>query len=368
MTLLIFLLVLSVLVLVHEFGHFIVAKRGGVKVEEFGLGLPLLPKIFSFRIGETLYSIYPVLFGGFVRLYGEEKLVERDRERAFSSKPHWLRASVIVAGVVMNFLLAVAAFSILYSIVGVPRKSESVRIIGILDNSPAKSVGLVPEDSILKIDGEGISTNESFIQSVEKKTGKEISVEIRNKNGEVNVIKVTPRENPPEGEGPLGVVITDTEQYFPPLWQRPFVGAWYGLQDAIHWGFVVFQSLGSLVTTLFTTASLPKDLAGPVGIFQITGTVASQGGTLAILQLLGILSMNLAILNIIPFPALDGGRLLFVIIDAILGKRSRDIIPKIEEKANMIGFALLMLLLISITFQDFKRLNIVPQVVEFFQK
>lgn len=368
MTLLIFLLVLSVLVLVHEFGHFIVAKKGGVKVEEFGLGLPLLPKIFSFRIGETLYSIYPVLFGGFVRLYGEEKLVEKDRERAFSSKPRLLRASVIAAGVVMNFLLAVVAFSILYSVVGIPRKSEEVRVIGILDNSPAKSSGLTPGDTIYKIDGERINTNDSFITLVEKKKGKEISVEVKNKSGEAKVIKVTPRENPPEGEGPLGVVITDSEQYFPPLWQRPFVGVWYGLQEAIHWGGIVFGSMIALFTTLATTASLPKDLAGPVGIFQITGTVASQGGFLAVLQLLGILSINLAILNIIPFPALDGGRLLFVIIDAVLGKRSKDLLPKIEEKANMVGFALLMVLLISITFQDFERLNIVPQVVEFFQK
>lgn len=356
MDLLIFLLVLSILVLVHEFGHFIVAKRAGVKVEEFGLGLPLLPKLVSVKFGETIYSLYPVLFGGFVRLYGEETKVEKESNRAFSSKPRLVRASVIVAGVFMNLVLAVVAFSILYGILGVPRPTSEVKIVGISSTSPIASTPIKEGSVVVSIDGEKISSNKDFIKAIENRKGKEALIEFKSKDGSVASTKIVPRASPPEGEGPLGVGISDTEQYFPPLWQRPFVGAWYGIQEALGWGIIVFGSLAGLFTTLLTTASLPKDLAGPVGIFQITGTVAQQGGILGILQLLGILSINLAILNVIPFPALDGGRLLFVIIEAIAGKRAREVIPKIEQKANMIGFALLIALIIAITIQDVKRL------------
>lgn len=356
MTLLVFLLILSILVLVHEFGHFIAAKRAGVKVEEFGLGLPLLPKLISIRFGETQYCLYPVLFGGFVKLYGEEATVTKDSYRAFSSKSKKVRAGIITAGVVMNFLLAVVAFSILYSVVGIPRKTDEVRVIGVLDSSPAKLAGITEEDVVVSIDGQAVHSNETFIQSIENRRGKEVTIEVRDRSGVTKQINVSPRESPPEGEGPLGVAITDSEQYFPPWWQRPFVGVWYGLQEAVGWGIIVLQSIFVLFKTLLTTAALPRDLAGPVGIFQITGTVAQQGGVPAVLHLLGILSVNLAILNIVPFPALDGGRLMFVGIEAVLGKRARGLIPKIEQRANMIGFALLIALIIAITLQDIRRL------------
>lgn len=355
MTIIIFLLVLSTLILVHEFGHFIVAKLAGIKVEEFGLGLPFPPKIFSIKRGETTYSLYALFFGGFVRLYGEERAEKVDHKRAFSSRSKKIRAAVITAGVVMNFLLAIVAFSILYSILGVPRASDKVKVVGIAPGSPAQVGGLEIDRQILSVEGQEVRTKERFIEIVDQKRGKEIVINLRSDAGEVKEVRVTPRANPPQGEGPLGVAITDSEQYFPPWYQRPFVGAWYGLQEALSWSGRAVFSVVLIFKTLFTTATLPGELAGPVGIFQITQGFVAQGG-LAVLWWMGVLSVNLAILNIVPFPALDGGRLLFVGIEAILGRRAGRLLPKIEQVANMVGFALLITLLLAITLQDIRRL------------
>lgn len=353
MTLIIFLLVLSILVLVHEFGHFIVAKLSKVKVEEFGIGFP--PRFISIRYGETLYSINLLPFGGFVRLYGEEEKVTKEAGRAYSAKSKKVRASIIVAGVVMNFLLATVAFSAIYSFLGTPRKTDMVKVEGVIDNSPAQKIGLSIGDSILSVDGENVNTNEKFIALVDKKRGEEVTLQVKPLGGDTRNITVVPRKDIPDGEGPLGVVITDSERYFAPIWQRPFLGVWYGLGEAIAWGLTTIGSVFLVLATLFSSGSLPGGLAGPVGIYQITGDVA-QHGLVALTRFLGILSVNLAILNILPIPALDGGRLLFVIIEAILGRRAKEAIPKIERFANMIGFALLITLLFAITLQDIKRI------------
>lgn len=353
MTLLIFLLILSLLVLVHELGHFIVAKKSGVKVEEFGIGFP--PRIFSIKYGETIYSINLLFFGGFVRLYGEEEKVAKETARAFSQKPKRIRAAIITAGVVMNFLLAVFAFSVLYSVVGIPRKSSEVQVVGISPGSPAQKAGLSIEDIVLSVDGERVQSNEMFIQLIEKRKGKDVVLELRSKNGEGKNVKVLPRESPPEGEGALGVAITDTKQYFPPFWQRPFWGIFYGFQEAFLWGKQTLLGVGMLISRIFTQGKLPEELAGPVGIFQLTGIV-SQQGFLALLHFLGVLSINLGILNILPFPALDGGRLLFVIVEAVFRGRARQIIPKVERITNMVGFVLLIALILAITLQDIRRI------------
>lgn len=362
MTLIIFLAILSILVLVHEFGHFIVAKLSNVKVEEFGIGFP--PRLISVKYGETIYSVNALLFGGFVRLYGEEGpgpaglkrgLVGPETSRMFIAKPKKLRAAIIIAGVIMNLLLAIVAFSVLYSIVGIPRPLGYVRVEEIASDSPAEIAGLEPEDAIVSVNEEKVTSSREFIQLIENKKGKEVTVELRGKGGETRVVKVTPRESPPENEGPLGVAITDTEVYFPPVWQRPFWGTVYGLKEAVFWGKQIVGGIGAVFASLITQQKVPEGIAGPVGIFQITGGVAQQGA-LALLHFLGVLSINLGILNIIPFPALDGGRLLFVGIEALFRGRARAIIPKVERVTNMIGFGLLIALLAAITLQDIRRL------------
>src|SRR3989344_5691200 len=339
-SILIFILVLSVLVLVHEAGHFFAARRGGVLVEEFGFGLP--PKVWGKKIGETIYSINLLPFGGFVRLHGEnsdESLA--NPKRAFLTQSKKKRSIIILAGVFMNFVLAVVAFSLVYSFTGIPKETGRVKAVEIRPDSPAANSGIEIGDVVIKVDQNAVTTNEEFINYIENKKGQEITLVIE-REGRKEPLKLTatPRTSPPEGEGALGVIITSTEAYFPPLWQRPFVGIYYGFQEAIFWGGIVIGGFIKIFTDLFGGV-VPKDVAGPIGIFALTSE-AAKFGILTLINFVGILSVNLAILNIIPFPALDGGRLLFIGIEKI---RSKPVPKKIEAVVNAAGFALLIMLM-----------------------
>ena len=345
-TILTFLLVLSILVLVHELGHFIVARLAGVWVEEFGFGIP--PRIVGKKIGNTIYSINLLPFGGFVRLHGEssDQGIKKPK-KAFLNKSKVQRLGILLAGVAMNFLLAVVAFGIVYSLTGVPRESKNVKIVDIAAGSPAQISGLVVGDVVRKVGSEEVETTQEFITLIELEKGNKVQIEIDSGKK----IIVSPRENPPEGEGPLGVAISTMEIYFPPIWQRPFYGAYYGFQDAYFWGREVVGGIGTVLSGL-SRGQAPRDLAGPVGIYALTSEV-SKFGTLALIHFVGILSVNLAILNILPFPALDGGRVLFVIIETFIGKR---ITPKVEAAFHTVGMAILLFLLLAITARDIQRL------------
>lgn len=360
MTLFVFLIILSVLVLIHEFGHFIVAKRAGIRVEEFGLGFP--PRIWAKKVGETTFSVNALFFGGFVRLYGEER-PEREKERSFFDKPRSVRAAVISAGVLMNFLLAVASFATSYSILGIPRKVDRVLVVGVVEGSPAQEAGLALEDVLLGVDGQAVYSNQEFVGAIEQKKGEEVLLAVKRGEEELE-ISVVPRQSPPEGEGPLGIAITDSEAYFPPVWQRPFFGVYFGFREALAWAGATVGAVGRVLSQFLGQGVLPKDIAGPVGIFQITGEV-TKGGYLSVLNFLGILSVNLAILNILPFPALDGGRLLFVGIEGVLGRR---VVPQVERVAHVVGMAILLLLLLAITIQDIGRLITSESFSSFIQQ
>lgn len=352
-TVLVFLLVLSILVLVHELGHFLVAKHFGILVEEFGFGLP--PRVWGKKIGETLYSINALPFGGFVKLHGEDDPGSITVPgRAFLNKGKLPRVLVITAGVVMNFILAFICFSIVYSFSGIPRQGNKIKILDISASSPAQTAGILSGDYVTKVDGVEVNSSEDFIKQIEDKKGQKVDLTVlRQKDtGQETVdVKLTPRENPPENEGPLGVVVTSTEIYFPPIWQRPFYGAYYGFKDAIFWGQTVVLGFAKIFTDLFGGV-VPKDVAGPVGIFAITSQAAALG-VLAVVNFIGILSVNLAILNIIPFPALDGGRLLFVAIETFFGRK---VMPKVESTIHAVGMVILILLILLITANDIKRL------------
>lgn len=341
----VFVLVLSILILVHEFGHFFVAKRAGIKVEEFGFGIP--PRIWGKQIGETLYSINFLPFGGFVRLYGEnseEKI--RDKKRSFLGKSKKVRAAVVVAGIVMNFLLAVVAFAISYSFTGIPRQTNDVKIVDVAPGSPAQAAGIVVGDVVKSVDSKEVKSNSEFISLVDEKKGKKITLELADRK-----VTITPRVNPPQEEGPLGVVITSTEIYYPPIWLRPFYGAYYGFADAVFWGANITGGIVHMLAQL-ATGVVPKGVAGPVGIYAITSEVA-KSGVLSVINFIGILSVNLAILNIIPFPALDGGRLAFIGVEALLRKKLNS---KIESIISTAGFIILIALLVALTFSDVRKL------------
>jgi regulator of sigma E protease len=350
-SIIVFLIVLSVLILVHELGHYLFARKSGILVEEFGFGLP--PRIFGKKIGETVWSINLLPFGGFVRLHGEN--LDEDLKypaRAFLNKSAKVRILVVSAGVLMNFLLGILAFSVTYSIVGIPRDTGVVKVISVAQGSPAEEVGLKAGDVITSIDGLQVQTNSEFISIVEKNRGKEVVVGyIGGDTGKQTEIKVVPRKDPPKGEGALGVVISSSEIYFPPIWQRPFLGAYYGVRDALYWTKVIF---GGVVTLVFEAGrgTIPKDVAGPVGIYVLTSQAVSIG-FLALLNFVGILSINLAILNILPIPALDGGRLLFILIEKLFGRR---VLPRVENAIHTIGIFVLITLIFAITIRDIQKL------------
>ena len=344
-----FLIVLSILVRVHEFGHFIASRRAGVWVEEFGFGLP--PRVLGKKIGETIYSINLLPFGGFVRLHGENTEEEiTNSDRAFLHKGKFQRLVIILAGVFMNFALAIFAFSIVYSFSGIPRESENVHVIEIREGSPADISGLKVADIVKDINGKTIKSNSDLISLVDEKQGEEISITIL-RDGETRSFKAIPRSDPPEGEGALGVLISNIELYYPPIWQRPFIGVYYGFKEAIFWGQIVLTGFFQIFKDLFIGV-VPKDVAGPVGIFALTSQ-AAKFGALSLINFLGVLSVNLAILNAMPFPALDGGRLLFIAIESLFGRK---VVPRVEHLVHTVGMIILILLILAVTAHDIQKL------------
>lgn len=363
-SILIFLLVLSVLILVHELGHFFAAKRAGIWVEEFGFGLP--PRLIGKKIGETIYSLNWLPFGGFNRLHGEmSDEGVTDPKRSFLGKSKKARTFVIIAGVIMNFILAIVCFAIVYSSTGIPRDTKKLSVIDVTAGSPAQTAGIIVGDVITKVNNNSISSSDDFIAKTSALKGKKTTFEInRTVNGKVSDVKVslTPRLNPPAGEGPLGITITTMEIYYPPVWQRPFYGIYYGGRDAIFWGESILTGLWGIIAGAIH-GQAPQGVSGPIGIYAVT-TEAAKGGILTLINFVGILSLNLGILNILPFPALDGGRLLFIGIEAITKKK---VPQKVEGTINEIGMIILLTLLLIITIGDVRRLITFKGITGFIQ-
>lgn len=355
-TVIAFVLILSVLVLVHELGHFLFAKRFGIKVEEFGFGFP--PRVFGKRIGETMYSINLLPVGGFVKLYGEDaagggsvkssklKVQSYDIEKAFFARPAWQRAIIVLAGVVMNFLLAVVLISYLFSAHGVAVPTENIRVVDVVKESPAQISGFKTGDEIITVDGKRVTKTEDFAKIVKEKAGKPIQVVLSRKGRKFNV-EITPRTKVPQGQGPIGVAISNIEVKKYPWYSAPF----FGTLEAIKFSLMIFQGLSEMVINLVLYGRTPTGVAGPVGVAQLTGQAVSYG-MVATLWFAALLSLNLAVINVLPIPALDGGRLFFIVIELITGKK---ISPRYEAMAHAIGLAILLALILFITFFDIVR-------------
>lgn len=353
MQLVVFILILSVLILIHELGHFLSARLFKMRVEEFGVGLP--PRALGlFRRKGTLFSINWLPLGGFVKLYGEDMESEEQMRspEAFFNKPMWQRAVVLLAGVFMNFVLGVIVFGVVYSHLGVPTKTDNVYIVEIAKDSPAEQAGVVIESQVKKIlvdkkevDFVGV---DDFVKKIDSLKGKEIEMLLVDKNGYEKAVRIVPRVSPPDGQGALGVALSSIEMKKYPWWQMPLRGVRVGLLEAWGWGKEIAGSLFTIIVNIVTGKGLPKDVAGPVGIYQVSKEVYKVGWV-AVLQFMGILSINLAILNVMPFPALDGGRIAFLGVEKVIGKKWKN---QFEGYINTLGMFFLIGLMVLVTFKD----------------
>lgn len=358
MDLIIFIVALSILVLVHEFGHFFAAKITGVGVEEFGLGLP--PRIIGKRWKGTIWSLNWLLIGGFCKLHGEDPSVKtKDRKSSFQYKNPWQKGLIVLGGVLMNIVLAVVIFSVVYSRVGIPVETNRVTIVGVSKDSPAEEAGLKDGDVVLKVNDVSVTMGNQLTDEVGKYKGEEVNLEIERKNdvGAQGIapvqmkITVAVRENPPQGEGSMGVAISNTEMQ-KLKWYEFYKGIGAGFKEAYFWGKIIFGGVMSMVSNL-VHGQIPKDVSGPVGIFQATSSIKQSQGLLAVIHFFGIVSVNLAVVNVLPFPALDGGRIIFVIYEMLFRKRANE---KFEAVVNNVGMAILLTLLVTITASDLLRI------------
>ncbi|HBC72461.1 hypothetical protein A2379_04975 [Candidatus Amesbacteria bacterium RIFOXYB1_FULL_47_13] len=379
----IFLVVLSVLVLVHELGHFLAARILKIKVEEFALGLPLTPPVFKIKRGDTRYAVYPILFGGFVRLYGEDTKIQSDKVtknkdvgKDFWSRGKKQRLAVIAAGVVMNMVLALGLFVLVYAVAGVPVSTENkVTVVGVEPGSPAEIAGIRVEDRITQVEGRNINTTEEFSLAVKAWAGLGVNLMVERGSGTIlfegivegesenSVVNVIPRTEPPAGQGAVGVVIT-TYPYVRTdkcsmLSIRCAVGAvTQGTKSTRAWVGRVGEGLRQIGRSLFA-GKAPEGVSGPVGIYQLTGEVAKQGW-LPLLELVAILSVNLGVFNVLPVPALDGGRMLFIWLEWATKRRIK---PEIEQRINSWGIAFLLGVMVLISFQDVIRLGVIQRLL-----
>ena len=365
MNILIFIVILLVLVLVHEAGHFFTAKGFGVRVDEFGFGFP--PKIFGKKYGETEYSINALPFGGFVKIYGEDPNEENtngpDAERSLINKPKWKQAIVLFAGIFSNFLLAwlLLSFGFMSGLPtsvgsepnGYTLKDVHLVVVSVAEKSPAEIAGLKSGDKIISIisNKDSVSdinpdTLKSFIVS---HPNKEIDIGYtRGKDPNLYTAKVTPKVETSDGKPMIGIAMDQIGTAKLPILQA----FWEGMK--LDW-FVVKGTVVGLYTliaqSLHGKANL-SEVTGPVGMVGIVGD-AYKFGFAYLLSFAALISVNLAIINLIPFPALDGGRLFFLLIEKIKGSR---INPKVANMANMIGFGILIALMLLVTYHDVIKL------------
>jgi len=347
-TVILSIVVFGIIVFVHEFGHYILAKLTGIRVEEFALGMG--PKLVSKKWGETVYSIRVLPLGGFCKMSGETgnspEYDNREYEdmRRFDKKPLWARASVIAAGPIMNFFLAILLFSMIFAILGIPGDISN-EIGSIIAQSPADKAGLQPGDRIIGIDDTQVNDWNSLVSVIHTNPGKslKLTVERENKSFKVDVI---PEFDSANNVGLIGISSTEPE------WKD------IGIIESIVIGYkktIEITRLTAVGLIQIITGQVSADgISGPVGIIQLIEESARYG-IIYVVNLTALISINLGLLNLLPIPALDGSRLFFLFIE---GLRGRPVNPAKENLIHFMGFMLLMLLMVFITYRDIVKLFI----------
>ena len=344
-----FIFTIGLLVLAHELGHFLLAKLVGIRVERFSIGFP--PRLFGKKIGDTDYCISAIPLGGYVKMTGmiDESMDEgsiKGEPWEFMSKPIWARFLVILAGPVFNLFLAALIYSSIFMISGVETQAEpSYAVVGSVSaGAPAESIGLQPGDRITAIDGRPIEMWDDLLTIVHSSPGKELVIEWK-RDGQLFSDKVIPMKDPIREVGLIGIGPQTNITKVGPL-----KAIWYGSMNTVYKTELIIRSFG----LLFSGKVAAKDaLAGPVRIAEMTGQVA-RGGFLDLLAFAAILSINLGLLNLLPFPVLDGGHLVMLTIE---GVTRRQISTKIKMLVQQIGMALLLALMAFVVINDFLHIG-----------
>lgn len=382
LTIITFIIILGLLVLVHELGHFITARIFKTKVEEFGFGLP--PRLIGFyqvkspkgdhvtnkrnwiwgkkfkseKAPHTIYSFNWIPVGGFVKIKGENESEIKDKD-SFGSRKIWQRAIMLSAGVIMNVILCVVLLSIGFGI-GIPSvldddilsqvksvRDEKIQIVSISKDSPAESVGLTLGDAILALDNYKVISIENLQNYVHQHESQVVNLQV-NRGGKILNMEIVPKVLATSNKrAVLGVGLVKTGIVTYPWYQS----LWQGIKATYNLIVAILIALGSLLKNIILTGEVTTELAGPVGIAVLTGQVVNLG-FVYVLQFAALLSLNLAIINFLPIPALDGGRIVFLIIEKV---RGRVVNRKIENLVHNIGFAILMILIVLVTYRDLVR-------------
>lgn len=362
LTFVVFVLIIGFLIFSHELGHFLVAKKEGLLVEEFALGFP--PRIFSKKIGETKYSLNLIPFGGYVKIYGEDPDEESDKnERSFSSQKPLVKAKVLMAGVLANILVAIVIFYFILIFSGFKwnlsmpfdynfifgKQSRIPVVLSVIEGSPAEKANLQERDLILSVNGVSFLGTKEFVEYVSGHK-EEVVLIVKNISTEQErELKIFPQEE--NGRYTLGVFLLDiTEIRYDSLIDKTFSGFLH-TANMTHLSFYSLLKLGKDSFAKKTMEPFRESTAGVVGIFAITSLVIEEG-IIELFNMIALISVGLAIINILPIPALDGGRLVFVVYEVIFRKRAPF---NFERNLNLIGFIFLMLLIVTITYNDIIR-------------
>lgn len=337
-----FLAVIAVVIITHELGHFITAKASGVRVDEFGLGFP--PRLFGIKRGQTLYSLNALPFGGFVKMAGEEDPKAAD---SLAGKSIATRLLVLSAGSLMNALLPLLLFSLAFMIPHDVVVGKTV-VEEVAAGSPAEMAGFLPQDTIISVGGSEVNSRIDVSRYIQLNLGNEATFLVEHSDLSTEEVTLIPRWRPPEGEGAIGVTIGTVDASIVKK-QQPF---WEAIPSGVNECIETFVLFKNAILGLFI-GTYEFEVGGPVAIAQISGEVA-QAGISPLLQFTAFFSINLAIINLLPLPALDGGRIAFVLLEWV--RRGKRISPQKEGRVHMIGFALLIGLMLAVTYQDIIRI------------
>ena len=342
--------ILGILILIHELGHFLAARAVGIRVEEFGMGLP--PRLVGYRARSgVLYSLNWIPFGGFVKMKGQDDLARDggavDGPDSFTSKTPLQRAFVLIAGVLMNLLFAVLLFSAIAA--GQGQQEMQIYIDQVLPDTPAAGAGWRSGDQLIMVAGRPVASTEALVRLTDEFAGREMPVVLQRDGQRVETV-VVPRTVVPQGQGRTGVVLTPRVVYAPiPIWRAPVEG----FKSTVS----TFGLMAGGLAQMVSGHANYREIAGPIGMGQITSEVVSRSTLplwVTLTNLAGFLSLNLFLLNLLPLPALDGGRLVFVLLEMVRG--GRKVAPEREGMVHFVGLLILLTLMFVIGYFDILRL------------